>query len=419
MRRAVQRLLYLEPLWVLIAIPLVLTPPRFWPLAMAGLAPALQATGIVLLLAGRPLRWLAHSDSAATRRRLRTDRPLALLLLTLPLAYLVAVDKVMAWNGILNLACGIALYDALVHWPPSHQDVRVPAYLLLAVGAGLALIAPLVVDLASGSLFAFPGVTPLLTRLAALTPGTANANLLAGVLAVTLPPALVMALFAPPAGGRALPVVAAAAMVGAIVLSQSRAGLVLVALIVWGVLAGRWRRLWWAAPIGAVVVAALLLFLPDAPSLLLDSNSFGGWEGRLEIWQRALYALQDFPITGIGFGQFTVVIPTLYPYFILASAEPPDHAHNLALQVALDVGLIGLFAYGWLLWESGRGLWQRRMAAVGAHGRTAAQWVAYGMLLSLATMLLHGLIDAPLWGTRPAFVAWIVLAGGVVGGSAD
>ena len=52
-------------------------------------------------------------------------------------------------------------------------------------------------------------------------------------------------------------------------------------------------------------------------------------DSRVEIWSRALYALQDFPFTGVGLGTFRRVVNLLYPLFLV----PPDvdiaHAHNI------------------------------------------------------------------------------------------
>ncbi|MER3513799.1 MAG: hypothetical protein C4310_04935, partial [Chloroflexota bacterium] len=74
------------------------------------------------------------------------------------------------------------------------------------------------------------------------------------------------------------------------------------------------------------------------------------WEGRLELWSRALEAIADYPFTGIGMGTFDHVIPLRYPYVLLAGAElAVPHAHNLFLQVAVDLGLPGLIAFVALL----------------------------------------------------------------------
>ena len=48
----------------------------------------------------------------------------------------------------------------------------------------------------------------------------------------------------------------------------------------------------------------------------------------IEIWSRALYALQDFPFTGVGLGAFRRVVNVLYPLFLV----PPGRGHRAQPQ---------------------------------------------------------------------------------------
>ena len=79
-----------------------------------------------------------------------------------------------------------------------------------------------------------------------------------------------------------------------------------------------------------------------------------GLQGRVELWSRALYAIQDFPLTGCGLGTFRQVVHLLYPPFFVEPGADLAHAHNFFLQVALDLGVPGLIAYLALL---GTALW--------------------------------------------------------------
>ena len=92
-------------------------------------------------------------------------------------------------------------------------------------------------------------------------------------------------------------------------------------------------------------------------SKLMDANSPGAGTtgslrtlgGRAEIWSRALYVIEDFPLTGMGMNTFRRVMPVLYPTTPIGSndalIEDVGHAHNHLLQAALDLGLPGLIAY--------------------------------------------------------------------------
>ena len=94
----------------------------------------------------------------------------------------------------------------------------------------------------------------------------------------------------------------------------------------------------------AALVGAGLVGWDRVADELTTGDVTSGLDGRLEIWSRALYAIQDFPFTGLGFGTFEQVVAVLYPLFLNPAGTVP-HAHNLFLQVAVDLGLPGLVAY--------------------------------------------------------------------------
>ena len=176
----------------------------------------------------------------------------------------------------------------------------------------------------------------------------------------------------------------------------------------------RWPRLGWAVP--ALGLAAVGVLLWVGPEVALDQISTGGAIGgldeRLEIWSRALYALQDFAFTGVGIGHFNRVVPLLYPYFLISPSVDIPHAHHMVLQVGIDLGLPGLIA--WLAI-------QMTVAALSIvtwrHQTGMARTLAGGVLGALVAMLVHGQLDATLWGTRLAFLPWMLYALAVLAAS--
>ncbi len=70
--------------------------------------------------------------------------------------------------------------------------------------------------------------------------------------------------------------------------------------------------------------------------------------GRVEIWSRAIYAIQDFAFTGMGMNTFRHIVNVLYPLQTITADVPVKdigHAHNLFLQTALDLGIPGLIGF--------------------------------------------------------------------------
>jgi putative inorganic carbon (HCO3(-)) transporter len=205
-----------------------------------------------------------------------------------------------------------------------------------------------------------------------------------------------------------------------LVLAQSRSALLGTAVgIFFLVLVALRRRLWALVAVVIVggVVGVLLLRRLGVDRLLVGGAGGDGsgvalnsLAGRQEIWSRALYGLQDFPLTGMGMNTFRDVIHILYPLFLVGSETDLGHAHNHLLQVGLDLGIPGLICYlalwlgmAWMLWQSWRlntSPWSRGVIA--------------GCAASLIAYFIYGMTDAISLGARPGFLFWMLL--GIIGG---
>ena len=125
---------------------------------------------------------------------------------------------------------------------------------------------------------------------------------------------------------------------------------------------------------------------------------------RLELWNRALAMIQDFPLTGIGLGQFSPALQTLYPSFILPRDQFVPHAHNLYLAYATELGLPGLAAF--LVLEARF----MRSCLLGLRAwRGQLGWAAAGLVSAMLVFLVYGLTDAIGPGARAGLVLWIGL----------
>jgi putative inorganic carbon (hco3(-)) transporter len=123
---------------------------------------------------------------------------------------------------------------------------------------------------------------------------------------------------------------------------------------------------------------------------------------RQEVWRWALVATQDFPFTGCGLGTFREVVRLLYPLDVSPGYDVA-HAHNIFLQVALDLGFPGLIAYLALL------------AIAGVVGLRVAlrcpdqRALAVGLIGGLVSLHIYGLLDALAPGSKTTIVFWIAL----------
>jgi putative inorganic carbon (hco3(-)) transporter len=140
----------------------------------------------------------------------------------------------------------------------------------------------------------------------------------------------------------------------------------------------------------------------DDPRQQTSLGSTASLGFRQEVWRWSIVAVSDFPFTGVGLGSFSRVIRRFYPVAVAPTYEI-THAHNIYLQMALDVGLVGLIAYLSII-----------MTALGIIWGVARQNhrlrpVALGLGAGFIAYLMFGLTDAVPLGAKPALLFWYVL----------
>jgi len=206
---------------------------------------------------------------------------------------------------------------------------------------------------------------------------------------------------------------------GLLALTQSRSawlgmwGGALALLLLWALmpLAKSPRRWLLAAAAGLLLLAMVgtwligperLQRLIEEPSGMTALGSLTSLNFRYEVWRWALAAVQDFPFTGCGLGTFRQVVRLLYPVNVTPTYDIA-HAHNIFLQVALDVGLPGLIAYLALLALAILSGLQTALR------NTQLRAPALGLTAGLAALHIYGLMDALAPGSKPGVIFWYAL----------
>ncbi len=352
-------------------------------------------------------------------KRLRTPAnwPIAVLLLTLPLTLYATIWPEITRGAVAWLLLDIAVFYAVFLWARTERRLRLGAFLLIMAGGALALVAPFGVDWIEDAK-GFLNFGPIYAAIPRLLDERIHPNILAGALAAVSPLALAFCTtggvaWGWVAGSRSLSFALGLAsfvlMLAVLILTKSRGAWLGAAVGFAVVLTSRWPRLRW--PILALLALLLITGLIIGPARVAQALAaapvVGGWEGRLELWSRALEAIADYPFTGIGMGTFDHVVPLRYPYVLLAGAELAiPHAHNLFLQVAVDLGLPGLIAFVALLGIVLAAAVQSARAWAGER-ELAIQVV--GLAAGLVAVLVHGLLDAASWGSKPAVFIWALM----------
>jgi O-antigen ligase len=165
------------------------------------------------------------------------------------------------------------------------------------------------------------------------------------------------------------------------------------------------RKTWpWVIGLGAAGIA--FLFLAQQIPQLAGRFDLRGATGafRLNLWRASLNMIAEHPLLGVGLDNF------LYAYrgrYILDAAwrEPNlNHPHNIILDFATRLGLLGLVAGSWLVSRLGWLLWPARQ-------RVSPLWlpVVVGFGGALVDMLAHGLVDHSFFLVDLAFAFYLML----------
>ena len=353
-----------------------------------------------------PVRWLARGRPSVGTA---ADWGLGLLLVMTPVTLWATAIPETTRPQVYRLLMGIALYFSVVNWADSARRLRLMVGGLMALALLLVIVALLAV--AWGNPRWLPAAVRDLSRMLPIFgDDTINPNIMAGTLALLWPCALAPVLFnegrwrwLERVGGLLI----SALIIGVAIAARSRGAIIALGAAFVVLIALRWRRGWLAALLGALASGAVVWRIGLTP--LLDavsvSGAMTGFDSRLEIWSRALYMIQDFSFTGVGIGSFQMVANLLYPFFLAGPDAAIPHAHNIFLQVAVDLGLPGLIAWlsvlltvvmaAWHIYQAGRRTRKAWQSGLGA-----------GLLGSQVVLMVHGLTDATTWGTRPAVIVW-------------
>ena len=394
-------------LW-LVAVPVTLV-------LFSGQLP-LRIIGASLLLIPIPwvCRWAARGYLTA---RTPMDLPIVVLLSMALVGLYPSVAPAVSKLVLYKMIVEFALFYALVNSFHSTRRIWATVAVLLLAGVGVSLLGLVGTGGMARDFSAFLGGRGdlVLQFVRRLNEAGFNANIVGGTLAMIFPLHLSLFLFdskgSSASSGRglwrlllglSLPLVG-----GTLLLTQSRGAIVgvVLALLVMGV----WRSRWVLASLPVLFTGILWAVghfgAQRVAEFLLVTNTTMTAAGRSELWQRAIYMMQDFPYTGIGLGTFSRVMPVLYPTFLIGPDAEVPHAHNLYLQTGVDLGIPGLVA-GMALIAS---FLLIGINALRRARRTQLEGIAVGAVGGFIVYLVHGLVDNVAFSAKAGVVIWTIV----------
>ena len=134
---------------------------------------------------------------------------------------------------------------------------------------------------------------------------------------------------------------------------------------------------------------------------LFNLNQHTSLSSRLEIWNASVLMIKDHLVLGIGLGNFK---KSYHDYVVKALGKAPYEwsvilPHNLYLAFWLNLGILGLIAFIWLLvifFKSGFII-------------AKAYPLSLAIMASMVAILAHGLVDTPYWKNDLSIFFWILL----------
>lgn len=371
--------------------------------------------GLLLILFLWLVRWVARGHVTV---HTPMDIPILGLVVMLPVSLYASVNLQLSLPKLTGIILGVATFYSVVNTALTRRDIWIITSLLLLGGVGVSVLSLVGTDWAAK----FPTLASIYKHLPQLIRGVTRSpgggfhpNEVGGTLILFIP--LALSLLLAMVHSRWL-LTASLSLILLItvltfVLTQSRSAFfgLSVALLALGAIKNRWLRLIFGL---AVVVSIILLWhfgIERVGHLVLDVGeetvAVGTltFAGRMEVWQRAIYMIQDFPYTGIGLNTFDLVANVMYPFFLIGPEAQVIHAHNNFLQVGVDLGIPGLVACLSLLTTFTLMAWR-----VYRHSNDRVlQALAAGLLCGMLAHQVYGLTDAITLGAKPGIALWAMM----------
>lgn len=173
-----------------------------------------------------------------------------------------------------------------------------------------------------------------------------NPNVLAGYLDVMICLALGVLAKTTEKNLRIVLIISIVMLAACLMMTYSRGAFLAIAIVfvIYGVLQD-WRVLVLFSVVSAILIFNDETFFDRVTSIF--TTTIDSSEGlRVGIWVSTISMIADHPFIGVGWGAYKFIYPQ-YNYYLADTSITIFHAHNLYLNTAAEVGIVGAMAYFW------------------------------------------------------------------------
>jgi putative inorganic carbon (HCO3(-)) transporter len=399
-----------------------------------------------------PLTWVI---SFLAKKQPIPKTPINLALLVIVIQVMVSLyatyDIAVSLQKVTGVIWGISVFFAMVRLSKTRNGVIISTLIFLAGGAGIAVLGLLGIEWPTNKIIFFNTLYENIPNIASLLPGLSDGfhpNEVGGALTWIIPFWLVTLVWPIIRFKKLKKVISPFWIIflfllnlfllslGSLVLlfSQSRSAYIGMAIglivLLFVVLPKKLRFVF--ILLFLIGFGFLLFFILNGQFMVFFNQLFpesgmasmafsmNTLSGRIEIWSRAIYAIQDFAFTGMGMNTFRTIVNVLYPLQTISADVPIKdigHAHNLFLQVGLDLGIPGLIGFiGFYLisfWMLISNIQRLRRPSENDHyqkfiTKEMFYVISVGLLSGQVAHLVFGMTDAIAFGAKPGILFWVM-----------
>ena len=143
-----------------------------------------------------------------------------------------------------------------------------------------------------------------------------------------------------------------------------------------------------------------LLLLPENPITGRFLSSFDSGDTsnthRIELWTAALHSIIERPLVGTGLGAYAITVDPRATY------RTPIYAHNLLLDITVELGIIGLLLFFSTFVILIHTLYQNRH-----------DYIALFAIISIGTFFSHAIFDTPLFSVHIFPILLLIISLGI------
>jgi O-antigen ligase len=142
----------------------------------------------------------------------------------------------------------------------------------------------------------------------------------------------------------------------------------------------------------------------DAP---LKKELVGFWDRpRGRLWTNALLMLKDYPLTGVGIGNYIIEVSN-YSARHGVPVVNSQSAENVLLQVGSELGIVGIFLFLWIVWELAT---QMRKTYAGFQAGDGDRFILIGALAGMIAFFTNSLAHTFIGSYEIIYAFWFLTA---------